>query len=173
MLQCPMNGLSISNAPFSSYGNVELIQNKDYVNIPIFINWQTEKDSGNSFSITIDLKTGKLLYLKDIIRFDKKIIEKLLYKKGFIKDLNSSILDHNLSEYLLSQYYIEDNPINDTLKEFNYGKTNQYLILDNGILLTHFLNNTIPIGYGLEIFIPYENLKGYIIVDLWDKNKSN
>ncbi len=169
----PMNGLSISNAPFSPYGKAKLIQNNNYINIPLFINWQTEKDSGNSFSITIDLKTGKSVYLKDIINFNENFIKKLLYEKGFIKDLDSSILDYNLSEYLLSQYYIEDNPINDTFKEFNYGKTNQFLILDDGILLTHFLNNTIPIGYGLEIFIPYENLKDYIIVDLWDKNKSN
>lgn len=168
----PMNSLSISNAPFSPYAKANVIHN-NYINIPIFINWQTEKDSGNSFSITIDSKTGKLLYLEDIINFDENFIRKLLYEKGFIKDLDSSILDYNLSEYLLSRYYIEDNPINDTFKEFNYGKTNQFLILDDGILLTHFLNNTIPIGYGLEIFIPYENLKDYIIVDLWDKNKSN
>ncbi len=169
----PMRGVGISTPPYSEYEFPGIILFNDILSIPITLYYDYEKDIYKSISVTIDLKTGKRLYLEDIIKLNERLAKNILYEDDFFIDIKGVIM---MKEYL--DNYFDANEVAqseaskqllDTLRNYmpkdEKPKIEEFYLTKDGLVLTKFANNS-----PMEINIPIRNLKDFLKIKSWERN---
>jgi len=168
----PMCGVEMATTPYSEFISPGVIIRNDILSIPITLYWDGERDNSKSMSVTIDMKTGKRLYLEDIIKLNEEFAMNLLYEKDFF--INIDLMGTTAKEYLYTYTYADELPPNKAIKnlletlrndvpEDKKPNIDEYYLTKDSIVLTQFAD-----GMPLEYKIPLKNLKGLLKIKSWE-----